>query len=77
MHKARHLAAEYKGAGIRDSLTNSYSNVGTGDVTKRLRWDTNDDAVSGKLKGGSEDTVRVSGETYCCTSTVSAFKAAT
>jgi hypothetical protein len=37
MHKARHLAAAYIGGGIRDSLTNSFSNVATGDVTKRLR----------------------------------------
>jgi hypothetical protein len=44
------LAAENKGAGIRDSLTNSFSNVGIGEVTKRLRWDTRDGAVSGKLK---------------------------
>lgn len=49
MHKARHLAAAYKVGGIRDSLTNSFSNVATGDVTKRLRWDTREDAVSGKL----------------------------
>jgi hypothetical protein len=50
MHKARHLAAAYKGGGIRDSLTNSFSNVDTGDVTNRLRWDTREDAVSGKLQ---------------------------
>lgn len=37
MHNARHLAAAYIGGGIRDSLTNSFSNVATGEVTKRLR----------------------------------------
>jgi hypothetical protein len=50
MHKARHLAAEYNGGGIRDSLMNSFSNVGIGDVMKRRRWDTSKDAVSGKLQ---------------------------
>jgi hypothetical protein len=50
MHRARHLAAENKGAGILGSLTNSFSNVGIGEVMKRLRCDTRDDAVSGKLK---------------------------
>jgi hypothetical protein len=50
MHRARHLAAENKGAGILGWLTNSFSNVGIGEVTKRLRCDTRDDAVSGKLK---------------------------
>jgi len=50
MHKERHLAAAYTGGGIRDSLTNSFSNVVTGDVTNRLRWDTREDAVSGKLQ---------------------------
>jgi hypothetical protein len=50
MHKARHLAAAYTGGGIRDSLTNSFSNVVIGDVTNRLRWDTREDAVSGKLQ---------------------------
>jgi hypothetical protein len=49
MHKARHLAAENNGGGIRDSLMNSFSNVGIGDVMKRRRWDTSEDAVSGKL----------------------------
>ena len=37
MHRARHLAAENNGGGIRDSLMNSFSNVGTGDVMKRRR----------------------------------------
>lgn len=37
MHRARHLAAENNGGGIRDSLMNSFSNVGIGDVMKRRR----------------------------------------
>ncbi|SRR6266851_727914 len=52
MHKARHLAAENNGGGIRDSLMNSFSNVGIGDVIKRRRCDTSEEAVSGKLHTG-------------------------
>ena len=56
MHKARHLAAAYRVGGIRDSLTNSFSNVASGEVTKRLRWETKEDAVSGKLHKSSIDS---------------------
>ena len=49
IHKERHFAAAASGGGARVSDANSYSNIGRGDVTKRLRWPDITKAIDGKL----------------------------
>ena len=49
MHNARHLEAAARGGGARDSDANSYSNIGSGEVTNLRKCADIDGAIVGKL----------------------------